>query len=485
MDLHVIGPLASPAERAAVDAVLGPPDVGLGRRRRETRRSTGTRRAAATPPAAAASSCCRPSTRSRPGSAGSASRRSTTSAGAWRSPPAEAYGVATFYALFATKPRPPVVAHVCDDIACRLAGAEAICADLERTRRAGGHAGAGRPVDLAPQPVPRAVRPGAGGPGHRRRRSTAIGGRGAGRCGRDRGPARGAEPVGRSRCRAPAVAPRRGRDAAAVPQRRPRHRVSSRGSAWSTRARSTTTARTAATRRSRRAHRDRAARPSSRRSPTSKLVGRGGAAFPTGRKWAAVAAQPAQPHYLVCNADESEPGTFKDRVLLEGDPFAVVEAMTIAAFATGCAQGLPVHPRRVPGGRGAHPRGDRQPHAPPGCSGRHPRLGLRLRHRGPARRRRLHLRRGDGAVRVDRGQARRAAQQAAVPGRGRAVRQADRRQQRRDAGQRPGDRRSSGGAAFARDRHGGLDRPEAVLPVGPRRAARASTRSSSGRRCAS
>ena len=59
-------------------------------------------------------------------------------------------------------------------------------------------------------------------------------------------------------------------------------------------------------------------------------MGRGGAAFPTGRKWAAVAAQPAQPHYLVCNADESEPGTFKDRVLLEGDPFAIVEAMTIA-----------------------------------------------------------------------------------------------------------------------------------------------------------
>jgi NADH-quinone oxidoreductase subunit F len=71
----------------------------------------------------------------------------------------------------------------------------------------------------------------------------------------------------------------------------------------------------------------------------SKLMGRGGAAFPTGRKWAAVASQPAQPHYLVCNADESEPGTFKDRVLIEGDPFALVEAMTIAAFATGAAQG--------------------------------------------------------------------------------------------------------------------------------------------------
>lgn len=72
---------------------------------------------------------------------------------------------------------------------------------------------------------------------------------------------------------------------------------------------------------------------------TSGLVGRGGAAFPTGRKWAAVASQPVKTRYLVCNADESEPGTFKDRVLLEGDPFALIESMTIAAFATGCQHG--------------------------------------------------------------------------------------------------------------------------------------------------
>ncbi len=68
----------------------------------------------------------------------------------------------------------------------------------------------------------------------------------------------------------------------------------------------------------------------------SRLLGRGGAAFPTGAKWDAVAAQPTLPHYLVCNADESEPGTFKDRVLMERDPFALVEAMAIAAHATGC-----------------------------------------------------------------------------------------------------------------------------------------------------
>jgi NADH-quinone oxidoreductase subunit F len=71
----------------------------------------------------------------------------------------------------------------------------------------------------------------------------------------------------------------------------------------------------------------------------ARLLGRGGAAFPTGRKWDSVAKAAARPHHLVCNADESEPGTFKDRELMEGDPFAVVEAMTVAAIATGCERG--------------------------------------------------------------------------------------------------------------------------------------------------
>ena len=69
------------------------------------------------------------------------------------------------------------------------------------------------------------------------------------------------------------------------------------------------------------------------------LVGRGGAAFPTGRKWQATAQQADGPHYLVCNADESEPGTFKDRVLMEGDPFALIEAMTVAGYAIGAERG--------------------------------------------------------------------------------------------------------------------------------------------------
>ena len=71
----------------------------------------------------------------------------------------------------------------------------------------------------------------------------------------------------------------------------------------------------------------------------AKLMGRGGAAFPTGVKWAAVAKAAALPHHVVCNADESEPGTFKDRVLMEEDPFAVIESLTIAGFATGAETG--------------------------------------------------------------------------------------------------------------------------------------------------
>jgi NADH-quinone oxidoreductase subunit F len=71
-----------------------------------------------------------------------------------------------------------------------------------------------------------------------------------------------------------------------------------------------------------------------------KLVGRGGAAFPTGRKWEAVSRAPVRPKYLVCNADESEPGTFKDRVIMERDPFALVEAMTIAGFTVGAERGF-------------------------------------------------------------------------------------------------------------------------------------------------
>ena len=68
------------------------------------------------------------------------------------------------------------------------------------------------------------------------------------------------------------------------------------------------------------------------------LTGRGGAAFPTGFKWSAVAGEQG-PRHLVVNADESEPGTFKDRVIMEHDPYSLIEAMTIGAYAMGAEQG--------------------------------------------------------------------------------------------------------------------------------------------------
>jgi NADH-quinone oxidoreductase subunit F len=72
----------------------------------------------------------------------------------------------------------------------------------------------------------------------------------------------------------------------------------------------------------------------------AKLMGRGGAAFPTAIKWEGVAGNPVRPHYVVCNADESEPGTFKDRVLMEQDPYALIEAVTIMGYACSAAQGF-------------------------------------------------------------------------------------------------------------------------------------------------
>jgi len=71
----------------------------------------------------------------------------------------------------------------------------------------------------------------------------------------------------------------------------------------------------------------------------SGLRGRGGAGFPTGLKWSFVADTPSDKKYIVCNADESEPGTFKDRLILEGDPHSIIEAMIIAGYAIGADEG--------------------------------------------------------------------------------------------------------------------------------------------------
>jgi NADH-quinone oxidoreductase subunit F len=71
----------------------------------------------------------------------------------------------------------------------------------------------------------------------------------------------------------------------------------------------------------------------------SGLVGRGGAAFPTGIKWEGAAKAPGTEKYVICNADESEPGTFKDRVLLLDDPHRTIEGMLIAGYAVGAGKG--------------------------------------------------------------------------------------------------------------------------------------------------
>ncbi len=72
----------------------------------------------------------------------------------------------------------------------------------------------------------------------------------------------------------------------------------------------------------------------------SGLAGRGGAGFPTGRKWRAVAEAAGEPRTIVCNADEGEPGCFKDRALMDYDPHAVIEGMIAAGFATGATRGF-------------------------------------------------------------------------------------------------------------------------------------------------
>jgi NADH-quinone oxidoreductase subunit F len=321
MDLHVIGPLASPAERAAVDAVLGPPESGwVGGMRRPGVDGTSargghalrSRRSQLLPALHAVQD--RIGWISQP-ALNYISRRLAV-------PPAEAYGVATFYALYATRPRPPVVAHVCDDIACRMAGAEGICDDLRRSVGPEGEAARDGRIgwlrspclglcDLAPAALittageaPRAM---SAAP------VDAAGVLAALETGRTaRGDRHGVGEPGRGRLL--------GRIGVADPTSLDDYRAHG-GYTALTKALSTGADTVIA------------------EVTASKLMGRGGAAFPTGRKWAAVAAQSTQPHYLVCNADESEPGTFKDRVLLEGDPFAIVEAMTIAAFATGCETG--------------------------------------------------------------------------------------------------------------------------------------------------
>jgi NADH-quinone oxidoreductase subunit F len=240
-------------------------------------------------------------------------------------PPADAYGVASFYALFSLQPRPPKVAHICDDIACRTAGAGTLVAAAEEALGAAGAPSRDGSATWMPSPCL----------GHCER-APAVLLQAAGEEARTVAPANPAgmlAGLGGEVVKLEKTTP--------VPQgaepRDPRLRLLRRVGGVDP-----------ASLDDYRAHGGyRALRRAVALGPDgvireikdSKLMGRGGAAFPTGVKWEAVATAALRPHYLICNADESEPGTFKDRVLMEEDPFALVEAMTIAGFATGSERG--------------------------------------------------------------------------------------------------------------------------------------------------
>ncbi|MFJ4354864.1 NADH-ubiquinone oxidoreductase-F iron-sulfur binding region domain-containing protein [Streptomyces massasporeus] len=319
MDLHFGDSKPTDEERAAVDALLGPPESsweGADRSDADLRWARGGREA-----------------RDRrdlllPGLHALNDRIGWISDGALdylcrrlTVPPAEAYGVATFYAMFSVEPRPASVLHVCTDLACAAAGAPELCAGIEA--RLG--LGSGVSVERSPclglcERAPAALAIKAGDPVR-----TAVS-----------APATVEEAV--LAASAPDSAPEEPSAALAVPQAGQDglmllHRVGvvDPSSLDDYRAHGGYTA-------LRRAF-ELGPAGVIREVTDSGLVGRGGAAFPTGRKWQATASQPDRPHYLVCNADESEPGTFKDRVLMEGDPYALVEAMTIAGYATGAHQG--------------------------------------------------------------------------------------------------------------------------------------------------
>jgi NADH-quinone oxidoreductase subunit F len=257
-------------------------------------------------------------------------------------PPADAWGVATFYALLSVTPRPRNVLHVCDDIACKSRGADKICAALEiAIGPAHSHGPKSDHAQIDPAATVWMRSPCLG---LCDRAPAALGQIGHGDRSSD-GAIGGLTPEG------------------AVNHVKGMRRLLAVDDptfvGWAT---SDPTPIGPPLMLLGRANR---VNPSSLASyqsaggyvalpkaiamgadavikevTDSRLMGRGGAAFPTGRKWAAVASQPVKQRYLICNADESEPGTFKDRVLLEGDPFAIVESMTIAAFATGCEKGF-------------------------------------------------------------------------------------------------------------------------------------------------
>jgi NADH-quinone oxidoreductase subunit F len=258
--------------------------------------------------------------------------------------PAEVHGVASFYGMFSLEARPPVVAHVCDDIACLTRGADKLCADLEKqlgpagSPCAGGRAAWQRSQCLGLcERAPAALVSAAGEKSHESVLAPAtadalqsiIKDAVGGHMPVDPDaldiktsvPQSAAKPNGTGKLR---LLERIAHGAAANIEDYRRH----------------------AGYEGLRKAIELGPEGTLRELSASKLLGRGGAAFPTAKKWEALflqrellAKDSGRAHYIICNADESEPGTFKDRILMEGDPFAVLEGMTIAGFVTGARKG--------------------------------------------------------------------------------------------------------------------------------------------------
>ena len=462
MDIRLLDAEPSPAERDAIDAFLGPPVSSWTGADRLDNGHAGHGGHAAR----AERHQLLPTLHAlhektgwiSPGALNYIARRLTI-------PPADVYGVATFYALFSTEPRSPRVLHVCDDVVCRCAGSQALIDTL--TEQVGPE---GTDVDGASWHVSPCL----------------------GQC--DRAPAAlviesGSVPVERELTEVSAeklvdvihgatpVAP-----ASAVPPQAGQPGLRLLGRIGFVDPDSLDDYRAhggyAALRRAFELGPDGVIRE----VLDSKLMGRGGAAFPTGRKWDAVARQPRRPHYLICNADESEPGTFKDRVMMEGDPFAVIESMTIAAYATNCEHGFLYL-------RGEYPLAQRRLENALQQARERQFLGENIF--GQEFNFDIEVRKGAGAyicgeetaifgsIEGYRGEPRK---ERPFPVRAGPVRQAHGRQQRRDARERDPDsarRRRS----LCRDRHRAFDRAlEAVLRRRSRCSSQAPTRCRSGRR---
>ncbi len=318
MDLKPIEQPETDDERNAVDAVVGP--------------ATSPRALPELPPAKARRSFLLPALVAlqarvgwvSPGGLGYACRRLGV-------PPAEGYAVASFYALLALGERPRAFAHVCDDLACRAAGAEQLCRELEKKHgaplEAPHRADPGQPLPptdakwakspclgLCEQAPAALVSVAGDAPREQAFGSATVARISAALLG---------EAVAPLECHLGGTGPRRllARAGKVDPSSLDEYRAHGGYEAL------------------RRAF-ELGPEGVTREVSDAKLAGRGGAGFPTGRKWDAVARAPVRPHFVVCNADESEPGTFKDRVLLELDPFAVIEAMTVAGYATGSARGF-------------------------------------------------------------------------------------------------------------------------------------------------